>query len=102
VDLREHTYKRRIDTIVALIAELTGERRAPERTWSEARAHPAYFDYLAGNGALTCASAELPAIARRSVAKATGGAAILTRAFARQARRRIRKRFSPVPVESRA
>lgn len=94
-------YERRIDTILALIAELSGQRRALARAWGEKRARPAYLDYFGGNGALNCALDQLPAVTRRSVAKATGEA-ILTMAFARQAQRRIRKRLRPAPVESRA
>jgi Glycosyl transferases group 1 len=93
--LCEHTYDRRIDVLLDLIGGLDKKRFAPARAWSEARVRLAYLDYFAGNGALECASAELPSIARRNPIKAAAGAAILARAWGRRIPGRIRSRLAP-------
>jgi hypothetical protein len=92
--LSEHTYDRRVDMFLELIARSENERPAPARKWAESRVRLAYLDYFAGNGALDCASAELPKIARHSLTKAAAGAALLGRAWERRARARIRARFA--------
>jgi hypothetical protein len=92
--LREHTYDRRADTIVELIAEFKDARSAPAREWPEAQVRLTYLDYFASNGALNCASAELPKIVRRSLPKGVVGVALLGRAWERRARGRIKARIA--------
>jgi hypothetical protein len=92
--LSEHTYKQRADTILALIDRFENERCAPARKWPEARVRLTYLDYFAGNGALDCAFAELPRIARGGFVEAAEGAGILTRVWGQRTRARIRARFA--------
>jgi hypothetical protein len=92
--LSEHTYQQRVDTILALIDQFENQRGAPARKWPEARVRLTYLDYFAGNGALDCALAELPKIARGSFVHAVAGAGILARVWGRRTRARIRARFA--------
>jgi hypothetical protein len=82
--LREHSYDRRVETILELVKQDGRKFLAPARSWPEERVHLAYLDYFAGNGALDCASDELRAIVRLSLGDATRGAAMLARAWARR------------------
>jgi hypothetical protein len=82
--LREHSYDRRVETILELVKQDGQRLSAPARSWSEERVHLAYLDYFAGNGALDCALDELRAIARLSLGDATRGAGMLVRAWARR------------------
>jgi hypothetical protein len=82
--LHEHSYDRRVETILELAKQNGLKFLAPARSWSEERVHLAYLDYFAGNGALDCALDELQAIARLSLGDATRGAGILARAWARR------------------
>jgi hypothetical protein len=84
--LREHSYDRRVETILELVKQDGRKFLAPARSWPEERVHLAYLDYFAGTGALDCASDELRAIARLSLGDATRGAAMLARAWARRSR----------------
>jgi Glycosyl transferases group 1 len=95
--LREHTYDRRIDTFLELLNGMEKKRCAPARTWPEERVRMAYLQYFAANGALQCALAELPAIARRSLTNAAAGSAVLARAWGRRIRALIRNRFARGP-----
>jgi hypothetical protein len=92
--LGEHTYQQRVDTILALIDGFENQRGAPARKWPEARVRLTYLDYFAGNGALDCALAELPKIARGSFVDAAAGLGILARVWGRRTRARIRGRFA--------
>jgi len=92
--LREHTYDRRIHTFLELMKGTEKKRGAPARDWSEERVRLAYLEYFAVNGALQCALAELPAIARRSPAKAAVGTFVLARAWARRIPAQIRNWFA--------
>jgi hypothetical protein len=92
--LREHTYDRRIDTFLELMREIGTKRGAPARKWPEARVRLTYLDYFAGNGALDCAFAELPRIARGSFLDAAAGAGILTRVWGQRTRAQIGARFA--------
>jgi hypothetical protein len=92
--LSEHTYQQRVDTILALIDRFENQRGAPARNWPEARVRLTYLDYFAGNGALDCALAELPKIARGSLVDAAAGAGILARVWGRRTRARIGARFA--------
>ena len=87
--LREHTYDRRVATILELAKQNGQEFSAPARSWSKERVHLAYLDYFAGNGALDCALDELRAIARLSLGDATLGAGMLARAWARRSQARM-------------
>jgi hypothetical protein len=82
--LHEHSYDRRVETILELAKQNGLKFLAPARSWSEERVHLAYLDYFAGNGALDCALDELQAIARLSLGDATRGAGILAGAWARR------------------
>ena len=84
--LREHSYDRRLETILELVKQDGRKFLAPARSWSEERVHLAYLDYFAGNGALDCAFDELRAIARLSLGDATRGAGMLAHAWARRSR----------------
>jgi SAM-dependent methyltransferase len=95
--LREHTYDRRIDTFLELLNGREKKRYAPARTWPEERVRMAYLEYFAANGALQCALAELPAIARRGLTNAAAGSAVLARARGRRIRALIRNRFARGP-----
>jgi hypothetical protein len=92
--LREHTYDRRIHTLLELIEGMEKKRYAPARSWAEERVRLAYLEYFAVNGALDCALAELPAIARLSLAKAAVGSAVLARAWGRRIPGQIRNRLT--------
>jgi hypothetical protein len=70
------------------------KRYAPARSWAEERVRLAYLEYFAVNGALDCALAELPAIARLSLAKAAVGSAVLARAWGRRIPGQIRNRLT--------
>jgi hypothetical protein len=87
--LREHSYDRRVETILELVKQDGRKFLAPARSWSEERVHLAYLDYFAGNGALDCALDELRASARLSLGDATRGAGMLARAWARRSRTRM-------------
>ena len=87
--LREHSYDRRVETILELVKRDGRKFLAPARSWPEERVRLAYLDYFAGNGALDCASEELRAIARLSLGDATRGAAILARGWVRRSRARM-------------
>jgi glycosyltransferase involved in cell wall biosynthesis len=91
--LDEHTYDRRVDMFLELVAHFENERSAPARGWAESRVRLTYLDYFAGNGALDCASAELAKIARLSLPNAAAGAALLGRAWQRRARGRLKIHF---------
>ena len=84
--LREHSYDRRVETILELVKQDGRKFLAPARSWSEERVHLTYLDYFASNGALDCASDELRAITRLSLGDATRGAGMLARAWARRSR----------------
>ena len=84
--LLEHSYDRRVETILELSKQNGRKFSAPARSWSEERVHLVYLDYFSGNGALSCASDELRAIARLSLSVATRGAVMLARAWARRSR----------------
>jgi hypothetical protein len=73
---------------------LEKKRYAPARTWPEERVRVTYLEYFAANGALQCALAELPAIARRSLTNAVAGSAVLVRAWGRQIPGEIRSWFA--------
>jgi hypothetical protein len=92
--LREHTYDRRIHTLLELIEGMEKKRYAPARSWAEERVRLAYLEYFAVNGALDCALAELPAMARLSLAKAAVGSAVLARAWGRRIPGQIRNRLT--------
>jgi hypothetical protein len=92
--LREHTYERRVDTLLELVARFKNERSAPARKWPEESLRLAYLNYFAGNGALDCALAELPRIALGSLPMAAAGAGLLVRAWERRTRGRIRARLA--------
>jgi hypothetical protein len=87
--LCEHTYDRRVKTILELATQNGGEFSAPARSWSEELVRLAYLDYFAGHGALDCAWDELRSIARLSLGDATLGAGMLARAWARKSRARM-------------
>lgn len=84
--LREHSYERRVETILELAKQDGRKFLAPARSWSEERVRLTYLDYFASNGALDCASDELRAITRLSLGNATRGAGMLARAWARRSR----------------
>ncbi len=84
--LREHSYDRRVETILELVKQDGQKFLAPARSWSEERVRLTYLDYFASNGALDCASDELRAITRLSLGNATRGAGMLARAWARRSR----------------
>jgi hypothetical protein len=84
--LREHSYDRRVETILELVKQHGRKFLAPARYWSEERVRLAYLDYYASNGVLDCASDELRAITRLSIGDATRGAGMLARAWARRSR----------------
>jgi hypothetical protein len=84
--LREHSYDRRVETILELVKQDGRKFLAPARSWSEERVRLTYLDYFASNGALDCASDELRAITRLSLGNATRGAGMLARAWARRSR----------------
>jgi hypothetical protein len=88
--LREHTYDRRIEAFLSLIEVAREKRCAPARTWNQERVRLAYLEYFAANGALECALAELPEIARRNLAKAVVGSLVLARAWGRRIPGQIR------------
>jgi hypothetical protein len=92
--LREHTYDRRIETFLELMEGAEKKGIAPARKWPEARVRLTYLDYFAGNGALDCAFAELPRIARGSFVYAAAGAAILARVWGLRTPARVRARFA--------
>lgn len=87
--LREHSYDRRVETILELATQNGGKFSAPARSWSEERVHLTYLDYFAGHGALDCALDELRSIARQSLGDATRGAGMLARAWARKSQARM-------------
>jgi hypothetical protein len=84
--LREHSYDRRVETILELVKQDGRKFLAPARSWPEERVRLTYLDYFASNGALDCASDELRAITRLSLGNATRGAGMLARAWARRSR----------------
>ncbi len=84
--LREHSYDRRVETILELVKQDGRKFLAPARSWSEERVRLTYLDYFASNGALDCASDELRAITRLSLGNAIRGAGMLARAWARRSR----------------
>ena len=92
--LREHTYDHRVHTLLALAAGMERRLCAPARSWAEERVRLAYLKYFAANGALDCGLAELQAIARRSLAKAAVGSAVLARAWGRRIPGQIRNRLT--------
>jgi hypothetical protein len=91
--LREHTYDRRIEAFLSLIEVAREKRCAPARTWTQERVRLAYLEYFAANGALECALAELPEIARRNLAKAAVGSFVLARAWGRRIPGQIRSQL---------
>ena len=97
--LCEHTYDRRVETILELATQNGGKFSAPARSWSEERVHLAYLDYFAGHGALDCAWDELRSIARLSLGDATRGAGMLAHAWARKSRARTIGGFRSVSNE---
>jgi hypothetical protein len=84
--LREHSYDRRVETILELVKQDGRKFLAPARSWSEERVHLAYLDYFASHGVLDCAYDELRTIARLNLGDATRGAGMLARAWARRSR----------------
>ena len=84
--LHEHSYDRRVETILKLAKQNGRNTLAPARSWPEERVHLAYLDYFAGNGRLDCALEELRAIAGLSLGNATRGAGMLAHAWARRSR----------------
>jgi glycosyl transferase family 1 len=84
--LHEHSYDRRVETILELAKQNGRNILAPARSWPEERVRLAYLDYFAGNGRLDCALEELRAIAGLSLGDATRGAGMLAHAWARRSR----------------
>jgi hypothetical protein len=92
--LREHVYEQRVNTLLRLIDQAGKERLAPARGWREDKVRLAYLDYFVANGAMECAVAELPRIARHSLRNAAAGAALVTKTLAGQAWQRARMSFT--------
>jgi hypothetical protein len=84
--LHEHSYDRRVETILELAKQNGRKFLAPARSWPDERVHLAYLDYFAGNGALDCALEELRAIGGLNLGDATRGTGMLARAWARRSR----------------
>jgi len=82
--LGEHSYDRRVETILELAKQDGPRFLAPARSWSEEKVRLAYLDYFAGNGLIDCASNELRAIAQLSLGEAARGTGMLARAWARR------------------
>lgn len=78
--LDEHTYNRRVETIVKLIEGQDGKYLAPARSWTEGRVHLTYLDYFAANGLFGCARKELRAIAHKEQFYVAKGVLLLVRA----------------------
>jgi hypothetical protein len=92
--LREHVYEQRVKQLLQLIDQAGKERLAPARGWRQGEVRLTYLDYFAANGAIKCAVAELPGIARNSLRNAAAGAALVARALAGQAWQRARMSFT--------
>jgi len=82
--VREHSYDRRVETILELAKQDGPKFLAPARSWPEEKVRLAYLDYFAGNGVIDCALNELRAIAQLSLGEAAQGLGILARAWARR------------------
>ena len=86
--LAEHTYDRRVDQLLARLAQFGQEKLAPARSWPESRARLAALDFFAAHGLTTCAADQFRHIAGQGFRETMQGASLLSRSWLKSLRSR--------------
>jgi hypothetical protein len=86
--LREHTYDRRVEELLARLTQGSGRRLAPARSWPESRARLAALDFYAAHGLPGCAARQFRHVAGHGFRETMEGASLLSRAWLRSLRAR--------------
>jgi hypothetical protein len=84
--LREHTYDRRVESLLARLAAAGGRKLAPARSWPPARARMVALDFYAAHGLTGCAARQFGRIAGRGFRETMEGAALVARSWLRSLR----------------
>jgi len=84
--LREHTYDRRAETLLARLKASRGRKLAPARSWPAARARLAALDFYAAHGLTGCAARQFGRIAGHGFRETMEGASLVARAWLRSLR----------------
>jgi hypothetical protein len=84
--LREHTYDRRVERLMARLVEKSGSRLAPARSWTDTRARLVAMDFYAAHGLTRCAARQFRGIAGRGFRATIEAATLLSRAWLRSLR----------------
>jgi spore maturation protein CgeB len=86
--LAEHTYDRRADRLLTILAQPERRRLAPARSWPESRARLAALDFYSAHGLTACAAAQFRHIAGRGFRETIQGASLLSRSWVKSLRSR--------------
>ena len=86
--LAEHTYDRRVDQLLTLLAQAGLRKIAPARSWPESRARLVALDFYAAHGLPNCAAKQFRHIAGHGFRETIQGASLLLRSWLRSLRTR--------------
>jgi glycosyl transferase family 1 len=86
--LAEHTYDRRVNQLLARLAESGNRKIAPARSWPESRARLVALDFYAAHGLSDCAATQFRHIAGHGFRETIQGASLLSRSWIRSLRAR--------------
>jgi hypothetical protein len=88
--LREHTYDRRVESLLERLREFGARKPAPARQWSEARARLIAVDFFVAHQVLDAAFRQYLKLFARDLGAAWEGAGLLARGFASRFIRSLR------------
>jgi len=79
--LTEHTYDRRVDRLLARLAQSGQQKFAPARSWPESRARLVALDFYSAHGLTACAANQFRHIAGRGFRETIQGVSLLSRSW---------------------
>jgi hypothetical protein len=84
--LAEHTYDRRVDQLLAHLAQAGSRKIAPARSWSESRARLVALDFYAAHGLTRLAAKQFRRVAGHGFRETIKGASLLSRSWLKSLR----------------
>lgn len=79
--LTEHTYDRRVDKLLARLAQTEYQRLAPARSWPESRSRLVALDFFSAHGLTRCAARQFRHIAGHGFRETIEGLSLLSRSL---------------------
>lgn len=86
--LGEHTYNRRVDQLLARLAQSGNQKLAPARSWPDSRARLVALDFFSAHGLSHCATSQFRLIAGHGFRETIQGASLLSRSWLKALRTR--------------